>query len=87
MKTTKKLILFIICLTIASMIVILSCKNRYTGTGPGDKGVFETGQGEDNSGSGNNGDTGPIPLAGSGGGLVLKSGYKLPQNSLSQDEQ
>ena len=87
MKTTKKLILFIICLTIASMIVILSCKNRYTGTGPGDKGVFETGQGEDNSGSGNNGDTGPIPLAGSGGGLVLKSGYKLPQNSLSQEEQ
>ena len=87
MKTTKKLILFIICLTIASMIVILSCKNRYTGTGPGDKGVFETGQGEDNSGSGNNGDTGPIPLAGSGGGLVLGSGYKLPQNSLSQEEQ
>lgn len=72
MKTTKKLILFIICLTIASMIVILSCKNRYTGTGPGDKGVFETGQGEDNSGSGNNGDN---------------MGSGLPAGYLTQEEQ
>ena len=72
MKTTKKLILFIICLTIASMIVILSCKNRYTGTGPGDKGVFETGQSEDNSGSGNNGDN---------------MGSGLPAGYLTQEEQ
>ena len=87
MKTTKKLILFVIGLTIASMIVIISCKNRYTGTGPGDKGIFETGQSEDNGGSANSGDTGPIPFAGSGGGLVLASGYVLPVNSLSQEEQ
>ena len=75
MKTAKKLILIIASLTIACMIILLSCHNRYTG--PNKKGIFEEGAG----------DNGPIPLAGKGGGLVLASGYRLPQNSLSQEEQ
>lgn len=75
MKTAKKLILFIASLTIACMIILLSCHNRYTG--PNKKGIFEE-EGVDN---------GPIPLVGSGGGLRLSSGYVLPSNSLSQSEQ
>lgn len=38
MKTAKKLILFVIVLTIAGMIILPSCKNRYTG--PNRKGIF-----------------------------------------------
>ena len=41
MKTAKKVLLFIMGLMIVSMIILLSCKNRYTG--PGDKGIFEEG--------------------------------------------
>ena len=44
MKTAKKLILFITVLTIASMIILLSCKNRYMG--PATRNIFEDGSGD-----------------------------------------
>ena len=84
MKTAKKVLLFIMGLMIVSMIILLSCKNRYTG--PGDKGIFEEGSSGETGESGGGGDSGPIPLVGSGGGLII-NGYTLPINSLSQEEQ
>lgn len=44
MKTAKKLILFIASLTIACMIILLSCHNRYTG--PNKKNIFEESSGD-----------------------------------------
>ena len=44
MKTAKKLILFITVLTIASMIILLSCKNRYMG--PATRNIFDDGSGD-----------------------------------------
>ena len=84
MKTAKKVLLFVMGLTIASMIIFISCQNRYLG--PSDKGIFDE-VNEENGGGGDGEDSGPIPFAGKGGGLVLASGYVLPQNSLSQEEQ
>ena len=84
MKTAKKVLLFIMGLMIVSMIILLSCKNRYTG--PGDKGIFEEGSSGETGENGGGGDSGPIPLVGSGGGLII-NGYTLPINSLSQEEQ
>ncbi|TKZ34509.1 sialidase family protein [Brachyspira catarrhinii] len=55
MKTAKKVLLFIMGLMIVSMIILLSCKNRYTG--PGDKGIFEEGSSEE-TGENGGGDIG-----------------------------
>lgn len=49
MKTAKKVLLFVMGLMIVSMIVIISCKNRYLG--PSDKGIFD-GVNEENGGGG-----------------------------------
>lgn len=88
MKAAKKLILFVMGLTIVSMIFYISC-NRYTE--PDEPVIsnerdnvnetpYDDGTGDYTEGN----DTGP--LSGSGGGTKVGN-YTLPRNSLSQQEQ